>query len=433
MQKIHISELYSTSNVTLGSELYYICELGKYFTQCGYQLSINGIVLDPVLKKSRFWNYLKIANYNGWVTDIDCLVSEMDISELKAFQLKTVENRIFTETPVARTEDEIAKRRDDEFYDMITPTAYQVVFGAISDDTLVWTKGTKQHDTLLHAQAFGGNYGSQCFVSLIAYVAVKRFLTHEFNKFNLVFDEIYLSLQHSVSDVILLEERTNAFDWLDIKYNTSSERLINLGYEAWLYRGREMGFEYREYSPKEKLNNAKRLGFAEGDVIGLYTRKTSQRGNLVKSLTDFNFAIIRKISSASIKLEVVLSRKTKYGYFKDFEELSPEVKAMYLGRDASDKEFRSKMVEIAWNDLGVEYMMSDEGEFIVSLQGDDFADLVISVNDEERLLSLCEFDYIYWILKDYSVDFAEEKFLKKYFPTSEPAYFKVMGGSKDNI
>lgn len=433
MQKIHISELYSTSNVTLGSELYYICELGKYFKQCGYQLSINGIVLDPVLKKSRFWNYLKIASYNEWVVDIDCLASEMDISGLKAFQLKTVVNRIYTETPVTRTEEEIAKRRDDEFYDMITPTAYQVVFEPISDDTLTWTMGAKQHDTLLHSQAFSGNYGSQCFVSLAAYAAVRRFMTHEFNKFKLIFNEIYLSLQHSVSDIILLEERTNAFDWLETVYDTNSERLINLGYEAWLYRGRELGFDYRDYSPKEKLSNVKRLGFAEGDVIGLYARKTSQKGNLVKSLTDFHFAIVRKISSASIKLEVVLSRKTKYGYYRDFEELSQEVKSMYLGRNATDKDFRSKIVEIAWNDLGVEYMMSDEGEFITQLQGDDFSDLLVSVGDEERLLSLCEFDYIYWILKDYDVDFAEEKFLRKYFPNSEPAYFKVMGGSKNDI
>lgn len=433
MNKIHISELYPVSTVVLGSELYYICELGKYLKQCGYQLSLNGVVLDHCLKKSRFWDYLKVANYNEWVADLDCLASEMDLTGNPLGQLKTVVNRIYSEVPVEQSKEEMEKRNEDTFYNVVTPVPYQIVFESKTPQMWVWSKG-KQDALLINSRALSGtNYSSQSFVSLVAYVAVKRFLTNEFSTFKLVLDEMYLTQEHAVSDLTLLLERTNALDWLETEFNVSEERKVNLGYEAWLYRGRELGFDQREYTPKEKLANFKRLGFAVGDVVGLYERKVSQKGNMVKSLVDFHFAIIDKVSSQGITFKVVLSKKTKYGYHREFMDLPQSVKDMYVGRKTLGKDFRYKEQTILWNDLGVEYMMDAEREFITTLQGDDSGTLVVLADGEERVLELCEFDLIYWILKDYEVDFAEAKFLKKYFPNSEPVYFKVMGGSKDDI
>ena len=62
---VALSELYPASEIKLGSELYYVCEFGKYLTTHGYQLSLDGVSMHRVLRNSRFWGYLGVAIYNG--------------------------------------------------------------------------------------------------------------------------------------------------------------------------------------------------------------------------------------------------------------------------------------------------------------------------------------------------------------------------------
>lgn len=426
MDKIHLSELYSVSEVKLGSELYYICELGKYLNVCGYVLSLDGVILDRVLRNSRFWDYLRVANYNGWVCDLTCSDAELLITPQSPVCLKTVVNRLYSEVDVTESAEVLNKRRDDVLFDLATPKPFKICFAEKTSEEWVWTKGKNLDEELLHTRSLGGtNYVSQCFVSLVAYVAIKRFMTNSFDKFRLVLDISFLTNEHAVSDLILLEERTNALDWFVSEYNVSEDRANNLGYEAWLYRGREMGYEQREYSAKEKMNNFKRLGFNVGDIVGLYERKVSQKGNMVKSLCDFHFAIIRGANAKGLTLEVVQSRKTRYGYQKEFDELSTAVKSMFQGKSRHSK-FHSVERFVEWNALGVEYMMDAEKEFITPLQGDDIIDLLVSNGEREAIVRLNEFDFIYWLLKDYNVSFAEEKFLKRYFNNAVPAYNKYM-------
>lgn len=425
---VALSELYPASEIKLGSELYYVCELGKYLTTHGYQLSLDGVSMHRVLRNSRFCGYLGVAIYNGWVTDVNCNSSDacsLDISAQMP-DLSGVVNRMYTEEPVVYSSED-AEKRQDEFYDIVTPKKYQVTFSVRRDDMWVWTKGTSMEVELMHTSSFGGtNYVSQCFVSMIAYVAAVRFVTGSPKQFKLVLDNSFLINEHAISDVILLEERTNALDWFISEYNVDEARLNNLGYEAWLYRGREFGFVQRTYSPKEKVDNFKRLGFEVGDIVGLYERRITQKGNAVKSISDFHFAIIKGIDRGGVSLRVVRSSKTKYGYKREFEALSTEVKAMYDGRYTNFSNFKSASKYYSFNDLGVEYMLDSEQYFIAPLQGDDFIDIEVTNGKENAVVHLNEVDYIYWILKDYNVEFNEDKFLKRYFKKRSPIYWEFM-------
>ena len=82
MKTIQISEIYPVHKVHLASELVYICELAKYaFINHQTQISLDGVILSDVLKKSKYWLFYKIAVINKWVTGVpECEpVSEMEM------------------------------------------------------------------------------------------------------------------------------------------------------------------------------------------------------------------------------------------------------------------------------------------------------------------------------------------------------------------
>ena len=74
--KFSVSQIYPCSKVELGSELFYLCELGKYLQCKGHVLSLDGLVFNPVLTKSKYWNYLQVAYTNGWVVDMPNIFKE---------------------------------------------------------------------------------------------------------------------------------------------------------------------------------------------------------------------------------------------------------------------------------------------------------------------------------------------------------------------
>ena len=57
MKSVHISQFYSTTQVTVSSELYYISQLAFYLSKNEQVLDVDGVIFDKVLQKSDFWNY----------------------------------------------------------------------------------------------------------------------------------------------------------------------------------------------------------------------------------------------------------------------------------------------------------------------------------------------------------------------------------------
>lgn len=421
----HISEFYPISSVNLGSELYYICELGKYLSTYNCKLSLDGVVLHRVLRKSRFWDYFRIAIYNEWLCDVSVSLAETEITEQNPVNLETVVNRRFVEREVGYVEAGYVEGIED-YTIFAKPSLQTIVFDSKDADTWVWKHGSSVDIEVVHTKAFGGtSYKSQLLVSLVAYVAVERFMNNTFKTFKLEIPSVFCMDSFGVSDLVLLEERTNAIDWVETTYKVDDSKLDNIGYEAWLYRGREIGYKKREYSPKEKIAEIKRVNFAEGDIVSFYERRMTQKNNAIKTIEDFHFAIIRKIDAKGITLDLICTRKTKYGAKREFDQLTTAVKDMFGGRYV-DKGMKFSSKTLSWYEIGVNYLLDEEQFFITSLQGDDFIELLVHDGRQERMLKMNEFDYIYWLLRDYGIEFNDEKFLTTYFPKEDPLYMKLV-------
>lgn len=427
---VHISQFYPCSKISIASELFYICELGKYLSDYNKCISLDGVILDNVLKSSRFWDYLRVSSSNGWVTDLGLSQSGLEISIQNPVSLETVKNIHITEDEVKFNKSDSRKREEDLMYKWTTPQDVQVFFTSKSDDTWIWTiKGNSFEEEMVNSKSLNSLLPSQSFVSLTAYIAVKRFNTGVPNKFVIKFDSVILCRNKlTTSDILLLANETDALDgWFFLYLEASEQVKLQTGYEAWWYKGYEKGFLRREYSTQEKLSYLNKLGIKVGDVVCLYERRVSQKSNSIKSIENFHMAIVEGFDSECLDLRVIHTKKTKHGWDKWFDNLTMAVKQMYCG-SSSYKDFRSSVKGYEWRNLGLEYLMSSEQFFITPLQNND--SLVLDVTDgvRQETYNFSDVDAIYWILKDYNINFNEEHFLSQYYNGTEPAYTRYMRG-----
>ena len=431
---VHISQFYPCSKIDLGSELFYVCELGKYLSDYGKCISLDGVILDNVLKKSRFWDYMRVAVENGWLVDVGVDKFELEISYQNQIDLDHVNNIHITEDEVTLDSDELIKRRNDSMYDWRTPKETQVSF--YRKDNKVWgwkingdsSSGYSANQALLSAK-----FSSQSWVSLVAYVAVHRFETGIPEIFGIEFDSaVIVNKALSVVDILLLMTDTDAMNgWAVVRFDVPDRVNLQLGYEAWWYRGYEQGFLRQEYSSSEKKKYLNEIGIKVGDVVILYDRDLCQKNNYIKSITSMHFAVVRDVDKLGVSLEILNNKKTRYGAEVWFNSLTEAVQKMYNGT-TSYMDYRPTLKTFPWSDLGVNYMMWSEAEFITALQLDDSAVLNVSDGkDRCDTLLLPEKEVIYWILKDYDVKFNEERFRDLYYKSDElPAYDRYQNGDE---
>lgn len=437
METIHISQFYSCSEVVLSSDLYYLSELGKYlFFNHGRALSIDGVILSSILKKSLYWDYFRVAVKQGWVVDTNLPNYETDITIQYPVNYDTDDFKNFFITLDECIYDAVdyAKRQESAEYNYTTPKPTQVCFTKMTDDVWFWTlKGTCAKDEMINSASLNTSCASKAWISMIAMVAVNRLMTGVPEKLCIEFPYVVAKNQLALSDFLLLMDESNALTgWIFFSFDNSisGDIIRQVGYEAWWYKGKERGLVDRWYSPKEKLNYMRNtLNFDVGDLVILYERKYSTKFNYIKSIASCHFAIIREMTNTSVTFEVINTVKTKYGAEVYFKNQTMAVKEMYCG-STTYKTWNSSKVTYDLADLGVEYYLHTEVNFIVPLnQADDILELdVTDGNGRTGCYALSQNDAVYWILKDYNIDFNEDKFLSTYFKDRETAYGVFMSG-----
>lgn len=422
---VQLSEVYSVQEIKLASELLYVCELAKYFfINHNTQLSIDGIVLNDILKKSRYWSMYRVAVTNGWLTNV-VNPESVEVTELNPVSFRNISNILVTEEPVVFDAEDFNKRQNDVQYDHLTPQPVQIAFESLTNDAVTWSnEGDRDECSSIHASSLFAKDASQRLTSLVAYVAVERFFS--VIPFRFVFKCGYSVAynQLAMADIINLVERTNALDrWFDLKYTCNLETEKRLGYEAWWHRGHEMGYLAREYTNAEKQEYVKKMDLKAGDVICYFRRKASHKNNYVKEIESSNFAIVKGIDKHGIVIAKVLTMKTPYLRKKEFDALKMSEKAMFQGRYKTDS-FNWDIVRIDWADLGVEYAMYSELDLITPIQMESMTTMPVKSFKERKevMVELDAANFIYWILTEYKIQFDKKRFDARYLKGSKPIY-----------
>lgn len=435
MSSVHISQIYACSSINYACELYYACELGKYL-YLGYNkpLSLDGVLLSSDLNKSNLWDMFRIAVKNGWVIDCNIDADDVGISIQNPmdYATKSLANIEVTLDEVAFDREDFNLRKNDLEYNLMTPQKMQVSFKEITDKHWYWTLyGNENNGFLVNNKTLNSNNANQSWLSLIAYVAVTRAMTGQPDKLLLEFNREIVDNTMALSYIIMLTDKTNCLkDWCYFTFDESvtNKNLLHFGYTAWYVEGKDKGYLNRWYSQEEKLAHLKKLNIKVGDMIGLYERNKEQKMNYIKSISGFFIAKVTEITSRTISLECIVTKKTKCQAKADFDDKTIAVKRMYSFDKPYEKLITRKM-KLDLNDVGVEYLMYTELYMLVPLeQCEDSVRQLVTDGTRTIEVDIPQNDLVYWICKDYDFEFDEERFLDKYFKDSEPMYTRFMRG-----
>lgn len=432
---IHISQFYSCSKVTLACELYYICELGKYTKiNHGQSVSLDGVILDKRLKKSVLWDYFRLSVEQGWLTNVGVSEESIEISIQNPLNITKTEiaNFLYVLDEVAFDSEDHIKRNSDRDYDIRTPMKAQVSFNRRDKEAWIWTTAGEggTHFTV-NNNAFNHNHADQSWLSLIAMVAVNRLFTEEPKILGILLSNNTILNPMAISYILLLDDETNALtNWCSFSFDETIQQnsQLQLGYTAWYAKGRDIGLLSRWYSHKEKFDRMKKLDMQIGDVVMLYEREKAQKNNYIKSIKSCFLAKINSIEGDMISFDLINTVKPKYHGKIEFDNHTTAVKKMYYSNLPYEKLNVSRST-YSITEIGVEYLMYSEKFFILPLnQCDDVKVTYVSDGTRTDTLILHQNDLVYWILKDYDYEFNEDRFLAKYFKSSEPAYTRYMRG-----
>ena len=392
MEKVHISQLYPCSTIKIGSELYYICELAKYLKNEDKQLDLDGVIISKGLSKSHFWNYFLSKIKEG-------LITGANIKSLPAFI-------------------EVEGVQDID----LTDENHEPIFKEKTDDMWLWTlRGNSSDDETKNSLRLNGTLRSHSWVSLTAMVAVHRLLHNNVpKKLRMEFDNSITYQNMAVSDIILIKEETEAFgDWVELQIDNELQSY----YEAWYQRGYDQGY-FREFVyAKDKFEFMKSHNYFVGCPVFLYQRENKRKGDPIKAIKNCSIAIIREMSKSKVVLDVLSTKETRYMAYLRYENFSPEVKQMYNNRNPFKKvNVHRETFDLL--DLGVDMLMYKEEWFISDVNKDDMVVLsdvkdvnVVEENDgyleEDPIhIELSSQQAVYWVLKDWGVEFDEEKYTK---------------------
>ena len=449
MNKIHVTQLYSVSKVTIGSELFYLCELGKYlYYRFDSQLSLDGVLLTNELRSSRYWEYMRLAYHNGWICDLGIDNFDLDITPINPLAVNpNLVRNIYLTNEVLNSPDErigVVETDHPEYY----PIKYNVAFKEQTPERWVWDIDSNDKLGYYINQKLRGNLSSQSWVSLFAFVKTNMLMYGEPSTGM----EFYIdgSLIHNIPlpivDVFLLATKTDALNFVDILWVDSSvdEKDKNfVEYATWWFEAQEHGFMQNVAegnSVEAKRKYFEQLGLGIGDVIGVYTRPQRQRTNYIKDISSFNYGVITGITKNGISVDLVQNMETILDSEITFANYSEEVRALYSFSD-SYRQLRHKVVHYDFIDIGIHWLLASELTFITPLIGDDAIPLKITrerKNDAGGYNNIFALDYetvilpeteaIYWLLKDYNIDFDTEKYLKRYGRNEAMAYDRYMDG-----
>ena len=425
MAKIHISQFYPCSKVSIMAELYYICELGKYLKyKYNDVLSLDGVIISNDLKYSDKWEYFRLAVDENWVCDTSINSADIKIDIVNPLVCDVeISNKLFTQKDVPYNLEDSTKRQSLE-YNFRTPRLSKVVFTDSNDDFLLWDINGKNH-TGLNDNNLSVNDKYVCYniVSLIAYVAVKRLKSGKPKHFVITLGSTILLNNFASSYMIILVNETNCLSgWFYYSFDKyiSMDMQRQYYYFAWYMQGLDKGYLKRFYTSKEKLNYLKELDIQEGDFVLWYERDKKQSNNYIKTIKSCKVARFNGIQNGDISLTYINTTRPKYHQKREYDDNSMSVKVLYAD-NLHYKNIRTNNIKIDINECGVDYLMFAEYYFITSLDNaDDIIDCYVANDFGIDHILLDQNNLLYWILEDYDVDYNKERFLKKYFSDKEP-------------
>ena len=406
---MHISQFYYCARVESYAELQYIVEVGKqlYYRNM-YGISINGISISTQLQQSAYWKHFQVACKEGWVTDYNGEIPNYPI------YIDEVQNILMHD--VSESLGVVPKGGN-------TPITIPVELEKKSKHNWCWDSIDDNGEEI--NEIMTQKKGSLYWLSFVAFMTVYRYIHNRIPaRVEINVRKNVIATPYLLADLLNLLKETDCVKWVDLVYEDESitelEKLEQ-DYLAWLHKGKVLGIVGKDYTVTEKRNQLHFLNIVKNDVVYLYTRQKSAQKRPTQYVTGFYPIIIDEINDEGITFWKINNRRTKAQAIVEYREYNDEVKEVY-GRN---KQLECSVLKdkVTWQNVGIEYYMNKETNFITPCYDEDVVKTIIN-NDKGELLEITmqATNLLYWILKEYNILFNEDRFLQRYFKHQHTLY-----------
>lgn len=438
---INVQQIFNCTEINNVFELYFVSEIGKYlYLNYDETLSLKNVRINPELESLATWDILRLAIKNGYIMEID-IPSERYILDLQ-FPLKAnrkeLVNVYLVEEEVPFNREESNKRKEDLDYHLMNPMKRQFSITSKTDNDWVMTiYGENNRNFTVNNYTFNmniENLNHQVWCSFIAYIVVKRYKEGIPNTLKLVVDRQILGGNNTAMNyVYLLFDRTDALaGWCTILFdkNVDYDSKLKAFFNAWYQIGKDLGYTRELHSTEDKRNFMQKIDMQEGDVVVFY-EKGKQTENITKPkmIEKCNIAIIDSITNSNITLRHIFNHKTRTTAEVEWADKTMAVKDLY-NYECPYLKVTERVETMQLVSIGIGNLIYKEDKFIVPLDDADDALVQYVSREKDKIdkIYLTQNELIYWVFKDFNIQFDETRFLERYFPNQTPLYTRYMNG-----
>ena len=386
------TEILGKSSIDTYFELYFILALSRVTKRYGYILDITNVSVDPYTMGTNIKNHFKELAFMGSIF-IGKEVSDPELAEPTEFL-----------TDIS----ELEEISDDEWY-------------AWEGKNRVWSKkyaedNYKKINKNGQMEALKFNKIDSLGENIMVLVAKFLFLKH-------------LQIEDGEKLVIDISNpiETANFRWyinilgcaktLKIFKDLIRVKLYNntvpMDEEFLLFNiAREGAGRNRYFSLSEKLDLIESMGIKEGQIMTLYQRRKISESNKRGGIETAYIMRIDEITENMIFFSSVGIPNTKEELRRAYDNISEEVRHKYDDLLTKKPHISIKSFEI--NDIGIHDFFLDEEYFLMPLSSDDIISKLVTIDGEVKEVPMNEINCVYWLLRQYEVEFDYELFKDTY-------------------
>lgn len=207
-------------------------------------------------------------------------------------------------------------------------------------------------------------------------------------------------------------------EYVDLRVDLDDYK-VDLDYSFFCNNGKVAG-HHRLHSIEEKHKLLDKFGMVEGSILILANREGMCENNPFGYIKSTTVMRLDEIGDSFLGVTCISINKTKEEVELDFYDIDDNVRYMFV--DMLSKKPHQSSTELNIVGVGIDNHFLDEDKFITLLDDSEEVTKLVTIDGKQVNVNMSGIDAVYWILRQYEIDFDIDLFKKMYFKDKTPLW-----------
>lgn len=377
------------------SEFYLSLCIARELGRRGMVLDMSDMTIDPDMVTLQYKHYFRWLIQEGYVV----LNTSKKVEPIEVPMVMT---------PTENFEDLLEKG-------ILFSTGRNWQGNNITSETKYWWSYTvtcpvwgKEHPNLIKTLQLNST-----LMHLIAFWLVRWLLDGERERFSILIEQSIVGSTFIYSSLYSLQLTLPIVGEIcDLNVDFSMYE-VDIEYSIFCDNGMVMG-RYKYWSVSEKKQWLEKFGMKPGAIVVLYKRKGICTNNKIGKIESAITARIDEIGKDFVAVTTLAVNKTREEMIDEYYEIDEESRYLFVDLLTRRPYQHSEILNLY--DIGVENYMYQENSFLALIDTSTNAvtNKKITIGGESEYVEMSEVDAIYWVLRQFDIDFDKDLYKKMY-------------------